>query len=65
MSAEFHIFTSEESALFELEAPGEDCRIEFASIIEAARHAQAHPDGKGATMVVHECGSSAVNRIPL
>jgi len=65
MSAEFHIFASERCLVFELEVPGEDCRIAFLSIVEAARHARKHPDGKEGTAVIHDDDLSRVNRIPL
>jgi hypothetical protein len=65
MSIEFHIFASNRDSCFELEVPGEDCRIAFLSIVEAARHAREHPDGKGGTAVIHDGDSSLVNRIPL
>jgi len=65
VSAEFHIFALEGYLLFELEAPGENRRIEFASIVAAARHARAHPNGKDGTAVIHDYASNVVNRIPL
>jgi hypothetical protein len=65
VGAEFHIFALEGDLLFELEMPGEDCRIEFLSIVEAARHARAHPAGKGGTAVIHDHASNLLNRIPL
>lgn len=65
VSAEFHIFALEGDSAFELESPGENRRIEFVSIIAAARHARAHPDGKDGTAVIHDYASNFVNRIPL
>jgi len=65
MSIEFHIFASDRNSCFELEMPGEDCRIAFLSIAEAARHAREHPDGKGGTAVIHDDDLSRVNCIPL
>jgi len=63
--AKFHIFALEGDSVFELEAPGENRRIGFVSIVAAARHARAHPDGKDGTAVIHDHASSFVNRIPL
>jgi hypothetical protein len=65
MSIEFHIFASIRNAGFELEIPGEDGRIEFCSLFEAARHARMHPSGRNATVVIHDQNSKLVNRIPL
>jgi hypothetical protein len=62
---ELHIFALEGYSLFELEAPGENRRIAFVSIVAAARHARAHPDGKDGTAVIHDHASNLVNRIPL
>jgi hypothetical protein len=41
MSIEFHMFASKGYSFFELEVPGEDCRIAFLSIVEAARRTMA------------------------
>jgi hypothetical protein len=65
MSAEFHIFALEGYSLFELEMPGEDCRIAFSSLFEAARHVRTHLDGKDGTAVIHDLASNLLNRIPL
>jgi hypothetical protein len=65
VNSEFHIFALEGYSLFELEPPGENRRIAFVSIVAAARHARAHPDGKDGTAVIHDYGSDLVNRIPL
>jgi hypothetical protein len=62
---EFHIFASDRTPNFQLEIPGEDCRIEFCSIFAAARHARKHRGGTNATVVIHDQSTKTVNRIPL
>ena len=65
MNVEFHIFAWRGYSLFELEIPGEDFRIEFSSLFDAARHVRTHSNAKDATVVIHNQGSKMINRIPL
>jgi len=58
MSTEFHIFALNEGSMFELEMPGGVSRVEFSTLVEATRHARAHPHGKDARVVIHHRASN-------
>lgn len=65
MSADFHIFSSEDEQVFTVRQAGLYGSLEFSSLSEATRHLRNYTEQIGGFVVIHDAQGDQVNRIPL